>query len=340
MNPFGFQFAAILLLLLNTVMVLETQAANVKPQRITCYKRYSKCYLKYITCPSECPQIRPKDPYAKECFLDCYSPKCEAVCRKRKPNCDGPGAACYDPRFIGGDGIVFYFHGKKDEHFSLISDVTVQINARFIGLRPAGRTRDFTWIQALGLMFGSHNFTLEATKAENWNQEVDHLKCTYDGMSFRVPIGHSSVWSSPDRNLELERTSATNSVRVTIQEIVEISANVVPVTEKEDAIHSYGIPKNDSFAHLEVQFRFFDLSPKVEGILGRTYQPSFKNSAKAGVDMAVVGGDNKYKTSSLLSADCNSCSVFTPGKMVAGRALPMDFGSLDCTGGNGIVCKK
>ncbi|XP_047262925.1 uncharacterized protein LOC107858186 [Capsicum annuum] len=259
---------------------------------------------------------------------------------ERKPNCDGPGAACYDPRFIGGDGIVFYFHGKKDEHFSLISDVTVQINARFIGLRPAGRARDFTWIQALGLMFGSHNFTLEATKAENWDQEVDHLKCTYDGMSFSVLIGHSSVWSSPDQNLELERTSATNSVRVTIQEIVEISANVVPVTGKEDAIHSYGRPKNDSFAHLEVQFRFFDLSPKVEGILGRTYQPSFKNPAKAGVDMAVVGGDNKYKTSSLLSADCNSCSVFTPGKMVAGRALPMDFGSLDCTGGNGIVCKK
>ncbi|MCD9645272.1 hypothetical protein HAX54_034098 [Datura stramonium] len=94
-------------------------------------------------------------------------------------------------------------------------------------------------------------------------------------MSIDVPIGHSSVWNSPDQNLELERTSATNSVRVTIQETVEISANVVPVTEEEDAIHSYGIPKNDSFAHLEVQFRFFDLSPKVEGILGRTYQPSF-----------------------------------------------------------------
>ncbi|PHT90580.1 hypothetical protein T459_05693 [Capsicum annuum] len=243
--------------------------------------------------------LKPKE--AEEKMSSITQLNATEILAERKPNCDGPGAACYDPRFIGGDGIVFYFHGKKDEHFSLISDVTVQINARFIGLRPAGRARDFTWIQALG---------------------------------------HSSVWSSPDQNLELERTSATNSVRVANQEIVEISANVVPVTGKEDAIHSYGIPKNDSFAHIEVQFRFFDLSPKVEGILGRTYQPSFKNPAKAGVDMAVVGGDNKYKTSSLLSADCNSCSVFTPGKMVAGRALPMDFGSLDCTGGNGIVCKK
>lgn len=272
--------------------------------------------------------------------------ECSFVSTERKPNCDGPGAACYDPRFIGGDGIVFYFHGKKDEHFSLISDVNLQINARFIGLRPAGRTRDFTWIQALGLIFGFHNFTLEATKAENWDQEADHLKFTYDGMSFNVPIGYSSAWNSPDENLELERTSGTNSVRVTIQEIVEISANVVPVTEKDDAIHGYQIPKNDSFAHLEVQFRFFGLSSKVEGILGRTYQPSFKNPAKPGVDMAVVGGDDKYKTSSLLSADCNSCVLITPEKKVAERDLAlMDYGSLDCTGrgidgGKGIVCKK
>ncbi|CAN4079023.1 unnamed protein product [Withania somnifera] len=267
MNPFGIQFAAILLLLLNTIIVLETQATYVKPQR------------DHITCPSECPEIRPKDLYAKECFLDCYSPKCEAVCRKRKPNCDVPGAACYDPRFMGGDGIVFYFH-----------DVNVQINALFIGLRPAGRMLDFTWIQAL----------------ENWNQEADHLKFTYDGMSFNVPIGHSAVWNSPDQNLELERTSATNNLRVTLQETVEISANVIPVKEEEDRIHSYGIPKNDCFAHLEVQFRFFDLSPKVEDILGRTSH--YKTSS------LVLGGDNKYKTSSLLSSDCNSFTVFTPGK--------------------------
>lgn len=64
----------------------------------------------------------------------------------RKPNCNARGAACLDPRFIGGDGIVFYFHGKSNEHFSLVSDLNMQINARFIGLRPAGRTRDYTWI--------------------------------------------------------------------------------------------------------------------------------------------------------------------------------------------------
>ncbi|KAJ6978298.1 hypothetical protein NC653_030010 [Populus alba x Populus x berolinensis] len=37
----------------------------------------------------------------------------------RRPNCNGIGAACYDPRFVGGDGVMFYFHGKTNEHFSL-----------------------------------------------------------------------------------------------------------------------------------------------------------------------------------------------------------------------------
>ncbi|KAL6350421.1 hypothetical protein AAG906_004372 [Vitis piasezkii] len=43
-----------------------------------------------------------------------------------KPACNGVGAACFDPRFIGGDGIVFYFHGKSNQHFSLVSDVNLQ----------------------------------------------------------------------------------------------------------------------------------------------------------------------------------------------------------------------
>lgn len=114
----------------------------------------------------------------------------------RKPDCNGPGSACYDPRFIGGDGIVFYFHGKSNEHFSLVSDTNLQINGRFIGHRPAGRTRDFTWIQALGILFNSHSFSLEAIKAATWNDEVDHLKFSYNGEDLIVPEGALSSWYS------------------------------------------------------------------------------------------------------------------------------------------------
>ncbi|PSS16214.1 Serine/threonine-protein kinase [Actinidia chinensis var. chinensis] len=184
----------------------------------------------------------------------------------RKPSCNDPGAACLDPRLIGANGTVFYFHGKSNEHFSLVSDLNLQINARFIGLRPEGRPQDYTWIQALGILFDSHSFSVDATKASTWDDDVDHMKFSYNGKEL------------------------------------------------------------------------------VEGVLGQTYQPDFKNPAKLGVAMPVVGGENKYRTTSLLSADCGSCMFSSVGVLDKDDSLVMDFGTLDCTGeassGNGIVCRK
>ncbi|KAL7218207.1 hypothetical protein ACSBR2_011477 [Camellia fascicularis] len=89
---------------------------------------------------------------------------------------------------------------------------------------------------------------------------------------------------------------------------MEIAINVRPVTKQDDKIHNYHKPSNDCFVHLEVQFRFFlSFSLEVEGVLGRTYRPGFKNPAKPGVSMPIVGGEDKYKTTSLLFADCKYC---------------------------------
>ncbi|KAL5730089.1 hypothetical protein ACHQM5_002958 [Ranunculus cassubicifolius] len=312
-----------------------------------CKSKNQKCWLKTLKCPAECPKVKPTTPGEKGCYVDCNSPTCEAVCRKRKPNCNAPGAACFDPRFIGGDGIVFYFHGKSNEHFSLISDTNLQINARFIGLRPSGRSRDFTWIQALGLMFDSHSLSVEAKKVEKWNDEIDQLQFSYDGKRLTLSEGHLSEWKSREGDVKVERTSNKNSVTVTLPDFVEISINVVPITEQDDKIHNYQIPSNDCFAHLEVQFRFIGLSTEVEGVLGKTYRPDFVNPAKAGVAMPVVGGEDKYRTSSLLSADCNAC-MFSPAGVVEAEAKPnqlvMEYGTLDCGvgvgSGNGIVCRR
>ncbi|KAF9587972.1 hypothetical protein IFM89_006297 [Coptis chinensis] len=327
----------ILLLFVSGVM-------SVTQQHVTCTNHGSKCFLQTITCPAECPQVQPATPKVKGCFLDCNSPKCEAVCRNRKANCNSPGAACFDPRFVGGDGIVFYFHGRSNQHFSLISDPNLQINARFIGHRPNGRTRDYTWIQALGVMFDFHTFSVEAKKVEKWNDEVDQLQFTYDGKALEITEDHLSTWQSPKQEIKVERTSNMNSVTVTLTEYAEILINVVPITEQDDKIHNYQIPSNDCFAHLELQFRFIGLSPDVEGVLGRTYRPDFVNPAKPGVAMPVVGGEDKHKTTSLLSSDCASC-LFSPGGVeTKGNSIVMDFGTLDCgqgfSGGNGIVCRK
>ncbi|KAJ7948601.1 Root cap/late embryogenesis-like protein [Quillaja saponaria] len=329
-----------LILLVFAFSMMQIQAVDTK----TCNARRSPCFLKKVRCPPQCPSTSPSDPHAKVCFLNCDSPICQTECKNSKPNCNGPGSACLDPRFVGADGIVFYFHGKRNEHFSLVSDINLQINARFIGLRPAGRTRDYTWIQALGILSDSHAFSLEATTEATWDNETDHLKFSYNGQELAIPEGHLSAWKSPADNLRVERTSNKNSVIVTLPEVAEISVNVVPVTKEDSRIHNYQIPTDDCFAHLEVQFRFYGLSSKVEGVLGRTYQPDFENPAKPGVAMPVVGGDNMYRTTSLLSADCGVC-IFSPaGALEQKESAVIEDRMLDCTGGansgNGIVCRK
>ncbi|KAJ4726248.1 Root cap/late embryogenesis-like protein [Melia azedarach] len=327
-----------------TLLILASVLVQIHAETATCTFRRSPCFLKIITCPPECPSRSPEGPKAKVCFINCNSPICKAECKNQKPNCNGPGAACLDPRFIGGDGIVFYFHGKSNEHYSLVSDLNLQINSRFIGHRPAGRTRDYTWIQALGFLFDSQTFSLEATKAATWDDEIDHLKLTYNGKELAIREGHLSSWQSPESNIRVERTSNKNSVLITLPEVAEILVNVVPVTKEDDRIHNYQIPSDDCFAHLEVQFRFYGLSSKVEGVIGRTYQPDFKNPAKPGVAMPVVGDEDKYRTATLLSAECNSC-IFSPAGVLNQKdTLVMEYGTLDCTGsatsGNGIVCRK
>ncbi|XP_010544265.1 PREDICTED: uncharacterized protein LOC104816928 [Tarenaya hassleriana] len=330
-------------------LMVQPEAAATTESKV-CYARKSPCFLKKQTCPRQCPSFTPSGGRSKVCVVDCYNPICQPTCRNRKPNCNGKGSACLDPRFIGGDGIVFYFHGKRDEHFSLVSDSNLHINARFIGLRPSGRTRDFTWIQALGILFGAKNqsFTLHATKTAKWDHNVDHLRLSYNGNDVVLPERDLSVWKSPEDDIRVERTSDKNSVLISLSDMVEIWVNVVPVTKEDDRIHNYRIPEDDCFAHMEVQFKFMGLSPRVEGVLGRTYRVDFENPAKPGVAMPVVGGEDKYKTASLLEADCKRC-VFGSGQLAGDSPEKIETvvtsqGTVDCTGGGssgvGIVCRK
>ncbi|KAH7675832.1 Root cap protein [Dioscorea alata] len=312
----GFSKHNALFLLLLSMVIMAIETGVVRGQStVTCTKLPSPCSRRVFKCPAECPLTRPSNPYAKACFLDCNSPVCQPVCRHRKPSCSGIGSGCYDPRFIGGDGVVFYFHGRKDEHFSLVSDPKLQINARFMGLRPVGRTRDFTWIQALGILFGPHHsaLTVEAIPTKHWDDAVDHLKFSFDREDLEIAEGHLSGWTSESEVtfIRVERTGSMNSVMITVEGLAELSVTVVPITREDDKVHGYGIPSDDCYAHLDVQFRFLGLSPQVEGVLGRTYRPDFENTAKAGVAMPVVGGEDKYRTSSLVSPDCTHC-VFNP----------------------------
>ncbi|XP_077252660.1 uncharacterized protein LOC143892073 [Tasmannia lanceolata] len=276
-----------------------------------CLAGKGRCHFKTLTCPTECPKRKPKkDKKVKGCFIDCSS-KCETTCKFRKPKCEGYGSVCYDPRFVGGDGVMFYFHGEKGGDFSLVSDDQLHINAHFIGTRPNGRTRDFTWVQALAVMFESHTLIISAQRVNKWDDNKDALSLQWDGQEVVVPTEGEAEWrivsNEERRSVLVERTDETNNIRVTIDGLVEMDVKVTPIGEEENRAHNYQLPRDDAFAHLETQFRFANLTEAVEGVLGQTYRPNYVNPVKTGVPMPLMGGEDRYRTPSLVSPNCSAC---------------------------------
>ncbi|CAM6101365.1 unnamed protein product [Calypogeia fissa] len=296
-----------------------------------------------LTCPKQCQDRLPIGDSKKGCFIDCGT-KCEATCKRFNPTCNGYGSMCYDPRLVGGDGSVFYFHGGKDQDFCLVSDPSVHINGHFIGLRPEGRKRDYTWVQALGVLFGSHKFSIGAKKVAQWDAMVDQLLFSYDGVSFAVSEEAGALWRSDDGLLRVERTYQRNVVEVVLDKTLSILIQVVPITATEDKVHNYQLPKDDVFAHLDMQFKFYNLSESVNGLLGQTYQPGYVSPAKVGVKMPILGGEDRFITTGLLNSDCKD-SQFIPELLLLENVQTLLPFSSQCsskgTGSRtGLVCRR
>lgn len=249
----------------------------------------------------------------------------------RKANCRGFGSICYDPRFIGGDGTMFYFHGAKGGDFALVSDDNLHINAHFIGTRPEGRTRDFTWVQALSVMYDSHTLVIAAKRVAVWDENVDALLIRYDGKDVSVPTDGETEWrneaedGSNEREVVIERTDEFNSVKVTVSGLLALDVKVTPIGEEEDRVHGYKLPAGDAFAHLETQFKFKNLTDKVEGVLGQTYRPDYVSPVKKGVPMPVMGGEDRYRTAGFLSTSCVSCRFKSEGPRMVDGSGGMDL---------------
>lgn len=284
-------------------------------ERVKCLAR-GACNNRILTCPEQCSVRKPvNNRKQKGCFIDCSS-KCEVTCKWRKANCEGYGSLCYDPRFVGGDGVMFYFHGAKGGNFAIVSDNNLQINAHFIGSRPEGRTRDFTWVQALAVMFDAHTIVIAANRVANWDDEVDSLSIRLDGNLIEIPAEGATDWTanSGGRTVIVERTDKTNNAKVTVAGLVEITVKVRAIGEEEDRVHNYQLPTGDAFAHLETQFKFGGLTDQVEGVLGKTYRPGYVSTVKRGVPMPIMGGEDKYETPSFLSPVCKVCRFQTQAR--------------------------
>lgn len=289
-------------------------------------KEYPACYYRQFTCPAACPQT---------CQVD--SVTCSPVC-----NCNKPGAVCQDPRFIGADGITFYFHGKKDQNFCLVTDSNLHINAHFIGKRDTNMGRDFTWVQSLGILFDDHKLYIGAQKTATWNDALDRLSLSYDGHPINLLEAEGASWKTKAGGVTFTRTRSTNAVEVEAEGKFKIKAVVVPITEKDSLIHKYGIsPQHDCFAHLDLSFKFYSLSDEVNGVLGQTYAPKYVSQAKMGVTNPVIGGEKEFLSSTTFATDCAVARFNGNGNDSDYEGL--EFADLNCasgTTGRGVVCKR
>ncbi|KAF0924163.1 hypothetical protein E2562_008466 [Oryza meyeriana var. granulata] len=242
------------------------------------------------TCPDRC---------RTKCLVLC--PTCKTFCL-----CDFyPGFSCGDPRFTGGDGNNFYFHGSKDHDFCLLSDAALHVNAHFIGKRNDAMSRDFTWIQALGVLFAHHRLGLAAVHAARWDPAADHLDLTFDDEHVDLPPHDGARWSAPTAPaLSVTRTAQANGVVVELRGVFRIVASAVPITQEESRVHNYGVTDDDCLVHLDLGFKFQALTDDVHGVLGQTYRSDYVNRLNVTANMPVMGGAANFVSSGLFATDC------------------------------------
>lgn len=202
--------------------------------------------------------------------------------------------------------------------------------------------RDFTWVQSIAILFGKHQLYIAAQKTSTWDDTVDRVAISCDGKSITLPESDGAHWKSTTTPyVYITRVANTNNVMVEVEGIFKITAKVVPITEEESHIHNYGITKEDSFAHLDLGFKFLSLGNGVSGVLGQTYRPDYVSKVKIGANMPIMGGDKLFQTSSLFATDC-AVARFTATTYSASDSLEA-LPSLSCASGmdgGGVVCKK
>ncbi|KAF3776475.1 hypothetical protein EJ110_NYTH48180 [Nymphaea thermarum] len=142
-------------------------------------------------------------------------PSCYSVPPQNLQDCNRPGAVCDNPRFVGGDGTTFYFHGKKDKDF---------------------RLRDFTRVQSIGVLFRTHKLFLGAKKVAQWDDAVDQLAIAFDGEPVFLPTTEKAEWTAADSFLTVTRSGPTTN------EVVVEAPNSFKITAKVVSSFTYDLP--------------------------------------------------------------------------------------------------
>lgn len=232
---------------------------------------------------------------------------------------------------------MFYFHGRRNKDFCLVSDPDLHINAHFIG-KHSNKGHDFTWVQSVGILFGRHQLYIGAIKLATWRSSDDNMLVQFDGADITIPLGEGEMWWS-EAGLRISRIEDANLVVVEAAGLFKMRARVVPITPEESRVHGYDVTDEDCFAHLELGFRFSSLSGEVDGVLGQTYAAGYHSRVKIGAPMPIMGGADKFASSNVFATDCKASKF---GQRREGFELE-DPPEVVCgvrDGMRGIVCKR
>jgi hypothetical protein len=144
-----------------------------------------------------------------------------------------------------------------------------------------------------------------AQKTSKWNNDVDRLELAFDGAPIDIAAEVGAQWQSIDvPGLTVTRTTMTNGVRIYLKGVFDILAKVVPITEEDSRVHNYGVTEDDSLAHLDIGFKFYELTDDVHGVLGQTYRSDYTNKLSVSSNMPVMGGVANYVSSDIFATDC------------------------------------
>ncbi|KAH7839877.1 hypothetical protein Vadar_009890 [Vaccinium darrowii] len=108
-------------------------------------------------------------------------------------------------------------------------------------------------------------------------------------------------------------------------------------------VHGYDIGGDDCFAHLELGFKFYNLSDEVDGVLGKTYRRGYVSKARVDVPMQVMGGADKYLSSSIFATDCLVSRFGSVKGDFERKEEGKEYATVTCGSGregSGMVCKR
>ncbi|KAI6669839.1 hypothetical protein NL676_004724 [Syzygium grande] len=176
--------------------------------------------------------------------------------------------------------------------------------------------RDFTWVQSLGILFGSHYLFIGALETSAWDD------------TRRPPL--------PLPRWRPHHPPSTRGCLVALQD------HPTYLIHKDSWIHNHGITDEDCFTRLDLSFKFCALSGDVSGVLGQTYARNHVSWAKMCMAMPVLGGEREFASSGLFTTDCMA-SWFIGQLAPWNSAESFEFADLECAGrveGRGVVRKR